>query len=79
MTPSDRLVRGIEEVNMASPDPVNNTDQSNPNDLTHAYRTAQQQEHKPGGIQNLMRAYQKPRLQKKMTDLKMVNTAGQPP
>ena len=62
---------------MASPDARDFTERSNPMDPATGQRSAQQQEHKPGGIQNLMRPYSKPTLQKKMTDLKMVNNPGQ--
>lgn len=36
----------------------------------------QQQELKPGGIQNLMKPYAKPTIQKKMADLKMTGGSG---
>ena len=80
MAPNDRPAANIEGMNLASPNHMNNTDRSNPNDPNHNYRSASQPEHKPGGIQHLMHTYQKqkPSLQKKIMDLTASNTPGQP-
>ena len=75
-----RNARGIEEMNMGSPDPMNYIELSNAIEpAVGDQRSAQQEELKPGGIQSLMRPYSKPTLQKKMIDLKAVSNPGQQP